>query len=224
MLWLALALQATVPTLAEVDRLPLDQAVERVLKDKTHRPIVAVEKAPPSYPSVPGEAARDYVEAPVALQRGCERRRWRSMFTPARYLMSVPPSTSADAIILLAVNEIREVVVADAPTCPADGYINLHPRPFLDASKAIDALVRLNDIVAGRVNVDFVCQDETKLGACSDAPSIRRGLSLLTPISLASLDQIVELTFLQNQMLIKVQLDPAYPERVIVEYSIAPPI
>ena len=141
---------------------------------------------------------------------------------PARYLSSLPPSTSADAIILLKVDEIREVVVTNAPTCPAGGYVGLANRPFMNALDAIDALVRLDNIIKGRVKVEFACRDDTRQNACGDDVSIRRKLSLLKPTGVRPRGRGAELAFMHGPILIHVWINPSDPEHVVVEHSMAP--
>lgn len=209
-----------VPDLATIDRLPLAQAVDRVLRGKGHGPIIAVEKAEPWHPSVPGQAARDYVEAPVALPRGCQRRRWRAQFMPARYRTSVDPSVAKDAAILLMVEEKREVIVTNAATCPAEGYVAMDAR--VDAAVAIGALIRFDNVLTQQVKVEFACDDQTRTGFCKDGAAIRRELKLLRPIEIRGGGSAVTLMFLGKRHLTLVSLDTAKPERVQVRNIIPP--
>lgn len=209
-----------VPDLATIDRLPLAQAVDRILRSKGHGPIIAVEKAEPWHPSVPGQAARDYVEAPVALPRGCQRRRWRAQFMPARYQTSVDPSVASDAAILLTVEEMREVVVTNAATCPAEGYVDIASR--VDAAAAIGALVHFQKVLAQQVEVEIACDDHTGTGFCRDSAAIRRELKLLRPMEITGGGSAVTLMFLGKRQLTLVSLDMAKPERVQVKNIIPP--
>ncbi|MFD1035156.1 hypothetical protein ACFQ15_10880 [Sphingomonas hankookensis] len=219
MLWLAFALQAGAPTLAEVE-LSLPQAVKRVLKDKPHGPIVAVENAEPWHPAIGGQAARDYIERPVALPRGCQRRRWRAQFMPARYQTSVDPSVASDAAILLTVEEKREVIVTNAATCPAKGYVDMDSR--VDAAAAIGALIRFDNVLNQQVKVEFACDDQTRTGFCKDGAAIRRELKLLRPREIRGGGSAVTLMFLGKRNLTLVSLDTARPESVQVRNIIPP--
>lgn len=216
----ALVQTGGVPDLATIDRLPLAEAVERVLHGRRHGPIVAVEKAEPWHPSASGQAARDYFEAPVALPQGCQRRRWRAQFLPARYLTLIEPSVASDAAILLAVEEKHEVIVANAATCPAEGYVDVDSG--VDVAAAIAALARLDDILAQRVKVEFACDDQTRTDFCEDDATIRRELKLLKPVEISGGRSSVTLKFRGRRSLTSVRLDTATPNKVDIR-NITPP-
>jgi hypothetical protein len=206
------------PELALIDRLPLAEATEQVLRGKHHAPIVAVEKVPPWHPSLPGQAARDFLEAPVRLPGGCERRRFNAQFFRADSFDGRPADVPKDAVLLSSVRENWEVVVANGPGCPADGYVYVFPE--VDRTVAIMALKRVDAVLEGRRRVAFACDDQTQTGMCEGNTAILRKLAGMKPENVRRRDDAIAVLFIDGMSTTYLLIDPRKPDRVGIQHHL----
>ncbi len=209
------------PDLVTVDRLPLARAAELVLRGRHYGRIVARRTAEPQHPFVPGTAMREFLEAPVALSRGCWRRRWQAEFISPRWLTSPVVAEDGRPPVLHGVSEGIDVALAEHGRCPADAYVAING--IADPATAIRALARLGDIRARPSTVRFDCTDWTPSTLCVDPAGIRREIASLRPSWITSRGKRIVVALRGHpRWATDLVIDPATPNRVTIERYVPP--
>ena len=155
------------PTLAEVEALSPERAGERLLRDRTHQPVVAARRSPRHSIGIPGVTDYDLIEAPRSVPGGCVRRRWTARFVAATGAAGASP-------VFSEARPTEEIALASQNGCPDSGYTLINGG--LDHIEAFALLRRLDQLSTGQVEVNFDCTSEVESDLCASQETIRAGL------------------------------------------------
>lgn len=212
-LLVALLQPVTPPDLATVDRLPMAESAQLVLGDTKHGPIVAVVKGQPGQPSSPGEAVREYLEAPKVSEGGCARRRWRAEFALPRWDATASYTDERGDATLMLVTGSTEVAVRSSRNCPTNGYVRMHESLTID--EAFSALRIFAMVQSGEGSVTILCWERTRTVPCASRAEALAILAGRTPDTISRGEQGVDLGLSRGDgTIVSMRVDPRKPESV----------
>ncbi len=213
LLLFALLQPVTPPDLAKVDRLPLAESARLVLGETEHGPIVAVVKGQPGQPSSPGEAVREYLEAPIVSQGGCERRHWRAEFALPQWDATASHTDERGDATLMLVTGSTEVAVRSSRNCPTNGYVRMHESLTVD--EALSALRIFARVQSGEGSVTIFCWKQTGTVPCASRAGALAILAGRTPNMVSRGKQGVNLGLSRGDgSIVLMTVDPGKPESV----------
>ena len=154
-------------TLGELANLTPAALGDRLLMERTHRPIASVERVQ----TLPGGVEMKLTEQAAPVPGGCVRQVWTADF------MDVPGMAEANRK-LIQVNPATEIVPV-GPPCPIAGYIYLDPD--VSADRGFATLARLKRFLDDPRPTSATCSDETASSLCISPSLIKRRLRALRP-------------------------------------------
>lgn len=187
LLMTALAMALAAPeaiTLGEALTLPPAEAGGRIIGERPHGEIIAIEPLPRRGMDPPGTFRVRLVEPESETSDGCARQLWIATFTNG-------PDQPREAAKASASYPYQQVALRPAGGCSAATYVEIDAR--LPADQALRALASLKSPAVLRRTSIIICRDETRSALCATDSKLRSELATLTPWMITNQNGAVEL-------------------------------
>lgn len=203
------------PTLKTIKLLSAQAAGELALNGRDHRPISKIASPPNRALLPPGIEELDLFEIASAQAGGCVRKKWRVTF---RY----GPGKSVDEATVTDAYASTEVALVRPSGCNDSAFAHINGE--LEMREAMVALKYLDDILRGKVAVQFSCSDTTNSALCGNSQRIRSELANESPWAVMRRgDSTIMWLGETGQVVTEVRYERDSPDQVTVERRIPSP-